>query len=136
MFDPALETLPLASVRAHQWRRFTAMARELDANPFYRAKWQAAGVRAADDVRGWDDFARLPFTRKAEFVEDQAAHGEPGVTTLQYMATSRFWFESFQNWQSEFLSIAAMVVGTIFLRQRGSAESKSVHAAHAETGKG
>jgi phenylacetate-CoA ligase len=83
VFDPALETLPLAPVRAHQWRRFTAMARELDANPFYRAKWRAVGVRQPEDLRDWNDFARLPFTRKAEFVEDQAAHG-PFGTNLTY----------------------------------------------------
>ena len=67
--------------------------------------------------------------------EEQAAHGAPErVTTLGYMATSRFWFESFQNWQSEFLAIAAMVVLSIFLRQHGSPESKPVDAAHDETG--
>ena len=65
----------------------------------------------------------------------QAAHGQPQVTLAEYMISARFWFESFQNWQSEFLSLAAMVVGTIFLRQHGSAESKAVHAPHSETGK-
>ena len=82
MFDP-VETLPLARLRAHQWQRFAAMARELDANPFYRSKWRAAGVRTPDDLRGWDDFARLPVTRKAELVEDQAAHG-PFGTNVTY----------------------------------------------------
>jgi hypothetical protein len=67
--------------------------------------------------------------------DDQRAHGQPEVTLAEYARSSRFWFESFQNWQSEFLSLAAMVVGTIFLRQHGSAESKPVHAPHAETGK-
>jgi phenylacetate-coenzyme A ligase PaaK-like adenylate-forming protein len=70
VFD-AVETLPPARLRAHQWQRFTAMARELDANPFYRGKWAAAGLQAVDDLRGWDDFARLPFTRKAELVVRQ-----------------------------------------------------------------
>jgi hypothetical protein len=66
---------------------------------------------------------------------EQATHATPErVTTLGYMATSRFWFESLQNWQSEFLAIAAMVVFTIFLRQHGSPESKPVDAAHDETG--
>jgi hypothetical protein len=69
-----------------------------------------------------------------EYSEQQMSHGEPGVTTLQYMGTSRFWFESFQNWQSEFLSIAAMVILTIWLRQYGSPESKPVHYPHAKTG--
>ena len=65
--------------------------------------------------------------------EEQAAHGEPGVTMMQYLGTSRFWFESFQNWQSEFMSIAAMVLLTIWLRQHGSPESKPVAHPHAKT---
>ncbi|HEX6191885.1 MAG TPA: DUF6766 family protein, partial [Chitinophagaceae bacterium] len=47
---------------------------------------------------------------------------------------SRFWFESFQNWQSEFLSVFALVVLSIFLRQKGSPQSKPVDAPHHETG--
>lgn len=43
----------------------------------------------------------------------------------------RFWFESFQNWQSEFLSIAVLIVFAVFLRQKGSPESKPVGASHA-----
>jgi hypothetical protein len=50
------------------------------------------------------------------------------------MHSAQFWFESFQNWQSEFLAIAAMVVLSIFLRQQGSPESKPVDAPHAQTG--
>lgn len=65
---------------------------------------------------------------------EQAEHNQPPTTTLGYLATSRFWFESFQNWQSEFLSIAAMVYLTIYLRQKGSPESKAVDAAHGDTG--
>ena len=56
------------------------------------------------------------------------------LSALGYLATSQMWFESFQNWQSEFLSIAAVVVLSIFLRQRGSPESKPVSAPHSETG--
>jgi hypothetical protein len=72
----------------------------------------------------------------AEYNEEQTLHGEPTVSALGYFATSRFWFESLQNWQSEFLAIAAMVVLTIFLRQKGSPESKPVDAPHSETGGG
>jgi hypothetical protein len=68
-----------------------------------------------------------------DFSEEQVAHGETPVTLVQYLGTSRFWFESFQNWQSEFLSIAAMVVLTIWLRQHGSPESKPVAHPHAKT---
>ena len=70
-----------------------------------------------------------------EFNEEQREHGRPSGTLTTYVGSSRFWFESFQNWQSEFLSLGSMVVATIFLRQRGSAESKPVYAAHDETGK-
>jgi len=69
------------------------------------------------------------------YSQEQLEHGARPVTVLQYLGTSRFWFESFQNWQSEFLAILSMVVLTIFLRQRGSPESKEVHAPHSETGK-
>jgi len=61
--------------------------------------------------------------------------GEPIFTTLQYMGSSRFWFESFQNWQSEFLAIGALVILSIWLRERGSPESKEVSAPHSQTGK-
>jgi hypothetical protein len=71
-----------------------------------------------------------------EFNQDRRAHAEGPERLLTYMHSPRFWFESFQNWQSEFLSLAAMVVGTIFLRQHGSGESKPVHAPHSETGRG
>lgn len=53
-----------------------------------------------------------------------------------YLTTSRFWFESLRNWQSEVLAVAAIVVLTIFLRERDSPESKPVAARHAMTGNG
>lgn len=68
--------------------------------------------------------------------EEQLLKGLPTETAMQYLSDSRFWFESFQNWQSEFLSIAVMVVFTVFLRQRGSPESKPVDTPHSETGTG
>ena len=71
----------------------------------------------------------------SEYNGEQREHGAPQVTLWVYVASSRFWFESFQNWQSEFLSLAAMVIATIHLRQRGSAESKPVFASHQETGR-
>jgi hypothetical protein len=71
----------------------------------------------------------------AEFNEEQEAHHRAPMVLTQYLGSSRFWFESFQNWQSEFLSLLAMVMGTVYLRQRGSAESKPLHAANSETGR-
>jgi len=70
----------------------------------------------------------------SHYNQEQAEHGEPAASVVEYMATSTFWFESFQNWQSEFLSIAVMVVLTIFLRQLGSPESKPVDTPHSKTG--
>jgi hypothetical protein len=81
----------------------------------------------------------LSFVLHAEggaraYGEEQLAHGEPAPSTLEFLGTAQFWFESFQNWQSEFLSVEVLVVLSIFLRQRGSPESKPVAAPHAETG--
>jgi hypothetical protein len=70
----------------------------------------------------------------SEYNEEQGTHSESPVSVLQYAGTSRFWFESFQNWQSEFLAIALVVLLSIFLRQRGSPESKPVDSPHSETG--
>ena len=84
MYDRALETLSGEALAAHQWRRFTAMAHEvLQGNAFVRRTWGAAGVSAAADLRGWSDFARLPFMHKREFVDDQAAC-PPFGTNLTY----------------------------------------------------
>ena len=84
MFDRTLETLGPEPLRDHQWRRFRVMAGELLAsNPFVARKWRAAGVVALDDLRTWDDFRRLPFTRKSELVDDQAAH-PPFGTNLTF----------------------------------------------------
>lgn len=72
----------------------------------------------------------------ADYTHDQAMHGSGLPTSLlSYLQSSRFWFESFQNWQSEFLSIAAMVWLAVYLRQRWSPESKPVHAPHHEGGR-
>jgi hypothetical protein len=68
------------------------------------------------------------------YSQEQLEHGGSPVSVLGYLATPRFWSESFQNWQSEFLAIGAMVVLSIFLRQRGSPESKPVASPHRETG--
>ena len=64
------------------------------------------------------------------YSEDQVAHGLAPVTLLEFISRSEFWFQSFQNWQSEFLAIFAMVVLSVFLRQKDSAESKPVAAPH------
>jgi len=66
---------------------------------------------------------------------EQILKGKATDKMTSYLGQANFWFETFQNWQSEFLSVAAIVVFTIFLRQKGSPESKPVDAPHMETGK-
>jgi len=70
----------------------------------------------------------------AQAAEDAISHGETPLSMGQYLFDAQFWFESFQNWQSEFLSTAVLIILTIFLRQRESPESKPVAAPHAQTG--
>ena len=70
-----------------------------------------------------------------QYNHEQRAHGQAPVSMRQYVGTSRFWFESFQNWQSEFLAMGTLAVLSIWLRERGSPESKPVHRSHAETGR-
>lgn len=69
-----------------------------------------------------------------DFNEEASLSGEPMQSAVQYLSNSRFWFESFQNWQSEFLSVLAIVVLSIFLREKSSPQSKPVDAANSETG--
>jgi hypothetical protein len=71
---------------------------------------------------------------KGEYNQDQLLHGGEQVSVIGYMETSRFWFESLQNWQSEFLAMGLMVLLSVWLRQKGSPESKPVDAPHDQTG--
>ncbi len=77
----------------------------------------------AQSVTGWSDYSA-----------DQLTHDEPRVGYLEYLGSARFWESTLQNWQSEFLAVGSMAVLAIYLRQRGSPESKPVGAAHDETG--
>ncbi|QCO66853.1 hypothetical protein E5843_01895 [Luteimonas yindakuii] len=64
----------------------------------------------------------------------RAAAGQPPIEVWQHLAGAEFWFESLQNWQSEFLAVLAIVVLSIFLRQDKSPESKPLRAPHRQTG--
>ena len=77
----------------------------------------------AQSVTGW-----------SEFNAEAAEHEESPVSWLGYVGSSSFWFDTLQNWQSEFLAVGSMAVFSIYLRQRGSPESKPVGAAHTATG--
>ena len=81
------------------------------------------GSWLAQSITGW-----------SEFNEAQRFHGEATISWLGYVGSAEFWEATFQNWQSEFLAVGSFAAFTIFLRQRGSPESKPVGAPHASTG--
>ncbi|MCW4467659.1 hypothetical protein OGH69_01645 [Flavobacterium sp. MFBS3-15] len=64
----------------------------------------------------------------------RVSKGKPALDASGYLLEPRFWFESFQNWQSEFLSVFAIVILSVYLRQIGSPQSKPVDAPNNETG--
>ena len=70
----------------------------------------------------------------SEYNAEQEEHEQAAVSWQSYLTTGRFWEETLQNWQSEFLAVGTMAIFTVYLRQRGSPESKPVGAAHDETG--
>jgi hypothetical protein len=73
-------------------------------------------------------------TEWTEYNSNQLDHEQPTVGWLSFVGGPDFWEKSLQNWQSEFLAVGCMAVFTIYLRQRGSPESKPVGAPHDETG--
>jgi hypothetical protein len=80
-------------------------------------------------------FAGHAIAGARKYNEEQLQHQSPElVSVIGYVQTPQFWYESFQNWQSEFLAVLAIVLLSIWLRQWGSPESKPVHAPYAATG--
>lgn len=71
-----------------------------------------------------------------DFNEKQWLEKQTQVSFVSYIDHRKLWFESFQNWQSEFLSIFSIIFLSIYLRQFGSSQSKAVNAPHSETGEG
>jgi hypothetical protein len=76
----------------------------------------------AQSVTGW-----------SAYNSEQLGHGENGTNWIGYLGTSDFWESTLQNWQSEFLAVGSMAIFSVYLRQRGSPESKPVGAPHDET---
>jgi hypothetical protein len=68
------------------------------------------------------------------FNHDRLDHKESTISWGEYWANADFWDRSLQNWQSEFLAVGSMAVFAVYLRQRGSPESKAVGARHDATG--
>lgn len=79
-------------------------------------------------------FALHALAGAGKFNEEAITHGQPTLTLAQFVLSPEFWFESMQNWQSEFLAVFCMVTLSIFLRQKGSPESKPLATPHSETG--
>lgn len=69
-------------------------------------------------------------TGMTAYNQEQHDHGESRLSWLSYIASSDFWESTFQNWQSEFLAVGSFAILAVYLRQRGSAESKPVGAAN------
>jgi len=74
------------------------------------------------------------ITGVVDFNQQQQAHGESTISWAQYLTRSDFWERTLQNWQSEFLAVGSMAIFAVYLRQRGSPESKPVGASHRATG--
>ena len=70
-----------------------------------------------------------------DFNQTAASHGETAIPLGAYVTRGHMWEALFENWESEFLSVAEMVWLAVYLRQRRSPESKPVHAPHAESGR-
>jgi len=70
-----------------------------------------------------------------DFNQINMLEGKDTESMYAYLSNSRLWFESFQNWQSEFLSVFAIIFLSIYLREFGSPQSKPVDAPYAETEK-
>jgi hypothetical protein len=79
-------------------------------------------------------FALHSHASLIEYNKEQILEGEKALTYPEFLGTSQLWFESFQNWQSEFIAVLSIVLLSIFLRQKGSPESKPVDAPHLQTG--
>ena len=76
----------------------------------------------AQSVTGWSTYN-----------SDQIEHGEAGTNWIGYIGSPDFWEATLQNWQSEFLAVGSMAIFAVYLRQRGSPESKPVGSPHDET---
>jgi hypothetical protein len=74
------------------------------------------------------------ITGAVEFNQQQAEHGQQAISWSEYLTRADFWERTLQNWQSEFLAVGSMAIFAVYLRQRGSPESKPVGASHAATG--
>jgi len=149
-----LQMMAYVVLTAHLFQRGSAESRDPDAadkEAEADAKEEAALRRYAAGVRRFLHAHSLGLALGALFLvsfvlhwinsaragaEEAMRHGDMPLALWRWLADPEFWFESFQNWQSEFLATGALVVLTIFLREKGSPESKRIGAPNSKTGKG
>jgi Domain of unknown function (DUF6766) len=113
-----------ASQRSPRWARVKSWRYKLYSNSLLIVMTAIFfGTLFAQSVTDWTTYN-----------ESQRDHHEQAVSWLTYLGSADFWEKTLQNWQSEFLAVGTMAVFTIYLRQRGSPESKPVGAPHDETG--
>jgi hypothetical protein len=106
------------------WARVGGMRTALYSNSLLIAMGTIfVGSWFAQSVTGWTDFNA-----------EQADHGAAAVSWISYVGSATFWESTLQNWQSEFLAVGSFAVLAVYLRQRGSPESKPVGAPHDKTG--
>jgi hypothetical protein len=74
------------------------------------------------------------ITGLSKYNAERLSHQQDTLSWAGYLGSSDFWESTLQNWQSEFLAVASMAILAVYLRQRGSPESKPVGAAHHDTG--
>jgi hypothetical protein len=130
------------------FQRGSAESRDPD-DPGRPADELPAASRKRNPIRAWlysyslgialallfvASFALHVWASLAAANEEALQHGAEVHSLGNYLLDTQLWFESFQNWQSEFMSTAVLVVLSIFLRHKGSPESKPVGAANSETG--
>jgi hypothetical protein len=128
--DAGLETDEQQRVGRHAARTSPSWARVKN----WRYKLYSNSLLIVMTVLFFGSWFAQSVTNWTEFNSNQLDHQEPTVSWLTYIGSANFWEKTLQNWQSEFLAVGTMVVFTIYLRQRGSPESKPVGAPHDETG--
>jgi hypothetical protein len=113
-----------ASDRSPAWARVAGWRRTLYSNSLL-------AVMGAIWLASW---AGQSITGRVAFNAERFDHQQSALSWWQYVGTPDFWNRTLQNWQSEFLAVGSMAVLAIYLRQRGSPESKPVGAPHDATG--
>jgi hypothetical protein len=112
-----------ASPRSPRWARVGGLRTVIYSNSLLILMTSIfLGSWFAQSVTGW-----------TEYNAEQVEHQQPELSWVDYLGSANFWEATLQNWQSEFLAVGSMVILAVYLRQRGSPESKPVGAPHDAT---